>query len=998
MPENSRSDTERVKDALPPVDELIEDDGAVFDTGGSEYRTDHPIHGSSSSGGNLTVNPQKGMWHCKRPGHGGGDKLAWIAVSSGICDCADVHGGIPRSLFGDVLEIAAGRAGVELSGGADLSDDVRAARKEHDKLRRGVAEFYHRMLDKHGMRQALKDRYGFSDDLIDEKRLGYAPPSGIGHDVPDALGCEVEDLANLGVLRPGGEPTFQERFIFPYWEHGRGDLQVRYFVGRATEPASECTRAKYLKIAKNDDVHAEAQGEPPFGTESIRGHTDVVFAEGVTDALALQDHGFAAVSPVTTSIDSDVVDRFANPLRGKDVYVVYDADDAGITGAASCAKMLDDAGVDARVGRVPSRPNESVDVNDWLCDHDAATQRERAEAFREDVIDGMTYPAPVANWAWGDGKPADVFAAAIRELGYDPARASSYTNDDGDTCWLSVHDLVGDVDKIQEARRRFYNDGGTRWSAGDHKEAYYCVIRWVFESRGEFFKTDAGGVYYYYSPENRCVEVCSESKPDSASAAFVHLVNEVFGITPADWGRSLLDSVASAVCFDADVRPTGRLAYYDDERGELYLNRFDGHYYALDGESVERRRNGTDVFFLTDDGEPWVYREPSERSALPDAIPGEQHPFTGQGDRVQRLICNRINFDEDANLGPTLQRSQLYIHLHAMAFVNDFSGKPIMAWVGQKGSGKTVVLRSIGQFLFGPDWSESTMPAEEDDFVTKVTNQTLAAIDNYDDGVKWANDMLAAIATGASVEKRKLYTDGTLEKMVPECFLALTSRDPPFRRDDVADRCLVFRVDRVEGDFVSESKYLWQIALYRDDLWSDYVDNLNKILRERQANEDPFRTTTHRMADWALFAQDAGDALDVPRVDELLGGMQTERAFFALENEPLRIVIEEWLSDHPDGGEFTAGELVDDFEAAASEAGVAFKYNSSRGLSNALSSLSDELSELFDMEVIDTRNGAKRYRFPGGGTQYMLGYGDEEFAGDARPDAEAEDAVGGDEQ
>lgn len=79
-----------------------------------------------------------------------------------------------------------------------------------------------------------------------------------------------------------------------------------------------------------------------------------------------------------------------------------------------------------------------------------------------------------------------------------------------------------------------------------------------------------------------------------------------------------------------------------------------------------------------------------------------------------------------------------------------------MAWVGKKGSGKTVIERSIGRFIYGPEYTESVMPDDKDDFLAKVTNQALAFVDNYDDGVEWTNDELAAIATGSGIDKREL--------------------------------------------------------------------------------------------------------------------------------------------------------------------------------------------------------------------------------------------------
>lgn len=969
----TETDFEKVRNALPSVLSMAEDDGFNPDsTGSGEYRGAHPIHGSTTAGtGNFAVTSDGDEWYCFRRGHKhGGGKLEYVAMSEGIVDCGGLEDGtIPRELLHDVLEVAAARAGVALDSESVMSDSERAEAARRSESCRAVAEYYHTLLDEHDMRDELQARYGFTDELIDDNLIGYAPDAGMGHDLPGETGVDRDRLEALGLLRSGGSPWFTNRFVFPYWVLERGRREIGHFVGRALEPEHERERPKYLKLPNESELD-----EPPLGVDTVRGAKTVILAEGVTDALALHDHGYASVSPVTTHITGDSVGEFARKLRGKDVYAVYDEDPesgAGLEGAAKCAHALKEEGVDVTVCRLPTRPGEEMDVNEYfahvMSDRSPA---ERCDAFETDVLDGVTMPADAAYWAWGGGEPGDLFAAAIDHLGFDPTRMEKRTNDDGDEWWVGVRDVLDGVRELPKARRLFYGDGKTSWSASTHKEAYHNVITWVCQARGEFFcSADTGDAFYYYNPDGKLYPVATSEKPGTATEEFRHFVEQTLGVSSNDWGRDLLNTVARSVSFGSPERHTAQFSHYDDDEGELYIDAYDGTYFALDGESVDQRRNGTDVFFQSDDdSEPFEYLAPEDRAELPNRVPGEKASIAGVGDRVMRVLCNRINFDENANLGPLLQRAQLYIHLHAMAFGSAMDGRPIMAWVGSKGAGKTVVLRSIGHFMFGEEWEPSTMPDNAEDFIAKVGNHSLAGIDNYDDGEPWANDLLAAVATGARVEKRELYTTNDMAVVKPKCFLALTSRDPPFRRDDVADRCLVFRLSRVSDDVVGESTYLKQPLIYRDDVWSDYLDNLNAIIRQRNSRDDSFRTTSHRMADWALFAEDIDEALDMGVADELLDGMQQERAFFALENEPLRLVVDEWMKQHPSGGEYEASELLDDFRAAADETGVMFEYASSRGLSKGLSSLSDELKELFGMEVVERGRGAKKYKFPPRGT------------------------------
>lgn len=57
---------------------------------GNEIRGDHPVHGSTSPGGNVSVNHSKGFAHCFRCGIGY-DAAGWDAVCRGIIDCGDQY-------------------------------------------------------------------------------------------------------------------------------------------------------------------------------------------------------------------------------------------------------------------------------------------------------------------------------------------------------------------------------------------------------------------------------------------------------------------------------------------------------------------------------------------------------------------------------------------------------------------------------------------------------------------------------------------------------------------------------------------------------------------------------------------------------------------------------------------------------------------------------------------------------------------------------------------
>lgn len=57
---------------------------------GPEIRGAHPIHGSTSKGGNVAINPAKGTFYCFRCGRGG-DAAIWDAINRGIIQCDEPY-------------------------------------------------------------------------------------------------------------------------------------------------------------------------------------------------------------------------------------------------------------------------------------------------------------------------------------------------------------------------------------------------------------------------------------------------------------------------------------------------------------------------------------------------------------------------------------------------------------------------------------------------------------------------------------------------------------------------------------------------------------------------------------------------------------------------------------------------------------------------------------------------------------------------------------------
>jgi len=211
-------------------------------------------------------------------------------------------------------------------------------------------------------------------------------------------------------------------------------------------------------------------------------------------------------------------------------------------------------------------------------------------------------------------------------------------------------------------------------------------------------------------------------------------------------------------------------------------------------------------------------------------------------------------------------------------------------------------------------------------------------------------DRLAQVATGQRIERRKLYTTNELARYYPRCFVTLNSREPKFRRDDVVDRLLLFKVERL-SHFRSEARILKEITDNRDYLWSELLQNLNVIVKALREDTEPF-TSNYRMADFAELgwriakADNAGDLWL-----SLLGKMQKERSEFLLFEDPIYQVIHSVLSSGKSVENMTTSQLYSVFKEYAEKDNIEFisYVKDTMSLGKRLGHLLHDLQEYFDI-------------------------------------------------
>lgn len=216
-----------------------------------------------------------------------------------------------------------------------------------DPVKRNVmrlaAEFYYEnLVTDENVYNYLREVRGLEFETIENHRLGYA--NGGLRQYLESKQISQSDMIESGLVKQTGSDFFKGHITIPYMVDGNV-VSIR----------GKEIGGKYLTPAGNKAY--------PYNIDTVKNADEVVICEGEFDCMIVEQLGYGAIGvPGANTWQDSWTDRLKDVKR---VYICFDPDDAGRTGAEKLSTKL---GGRAKIIELPEEAPGN-DVSDWIVEY-----------------------------------------------------------------------------------------------------------------------------------------------------------------------------------------------------------------------------------------------------------------------------------------------------------------------------------------------------------------------------------------------------------------------------------------------------------------------------------------------------------------------------------------------------------------------------------------------------------------------------------------------------
>lgn len=475
-----------------------------------------------------------------------------------------------------------------------------------------------------------------------------------------------------------------------------------------------------------------------------------------------------------------------------------------------------------------------------------------------------------------------------------------------------------------------------------------CATIWgILNDEGDRVVQTSENVAYWYNHEDHLIT-------REGTELWNSVLNGRFGLNPVDnFSRMTTTELRLRIIREAPFVPIRNRTFWSTGEKKLYVNMGGPEVYIISGkDKIEQGYNGEcGQIFVTNESGRYVVPNFEEV----DKVDAWEH-------LVDDLSFTR---SEDAPATPEEQKELLKAWILAFFFQELMPTRPILALIGEPGSGKTTAIRRILRIVEDPFTDVLGVPTDKQDaFRTSIESHRLLVLDNLEkSGAWWMVDMLNKLSTGSHIEVRKLYKTNEKHVIIPECFVACTAVNVPFSDETLFSRLLVLEMEKL---FTPLPEYILQrrIAEFGPSIWGDLLRKLSEVVEVLRADEKIKAPTSSRLADFTMFCERIKncEVVDGESLSAGLLSMIDSQLKQLKESSPAIQLLEDWIMLRPDeASEWRSiQQLYEVLREMAQARKVNFRWRSSHALWRHLGTLEPRLRQDFQAELRRDMNPVSR--------------------------------------
>lgn len=318
MPKYDRNFTDELRERLSIVDVVGRRVPLVKK--GQNYWGCCPFHNEKTP--SFSVNEDKGFYHCFGCGEHG-DIISFVMKSENVD-------------FKTAITELAAQAGLKMPDYKPKPAAQVAREESYYQIMSGACDIYQKLLFEPMGATALEyvRRRGFTDEMIQRYRIGYAPKNNIIAN--KFVNAKQENLMATGMCRRsdyGMYDFFRDKLMFPIF-NARG--QIVAFSGRCLDGSEP----KYINTTDTELFHKRKTIFGfNFARDAIHRANRSIVVEGQIDAIQMQCHGFPeTVAPLGTALTEDHISMLCKANRN--IIFCFDGDAAGQKAAARACDIV----------------------------------------------------------------------------------------------------------------------------------------------------------------------------------------------------------------------------------------------------------------------------------------------------------------------------------------------------------------------------------------------------------------------------------------------------------------------------------------------------------------------------------------------------------------------------------------------------------------------------------------------------------------------------------